>query len=189
MMKRLAIAAALLAASFTTQAKVTFDDVQLDNLNWAYNFGVQYDKMGQKLTHTSHEQELSPDSEKRMGYIMAAIAWQESSAGKNMSRKKNHHAYGLFQNYITTVRTKTKQMGVYFGDDHLKYMLEQRDSSGLWAMHELRYWLKQHKGNVRLALASYYAGWNTKAGAKYAAAVLRKEAYLKKHTLKNPNMM
>jgi len=188
-MKRLAIAAALLASSFSVHAS-RFVDTQLDNLYWAYNFGVQYDSMGKKKTHTSYEGDFRPDDkDTRMGYIMAAIAWQESSAGMNMQRKKGHHAYGLFQNYIVTVRTKAKRLGVYFGDDHLKYMLEHRDSSGLWAMDELRYWLEQHKGNMNLALSSYYGGWNTKAGKNYAAAVLKKEQYLRNNTLRKPNKM
>lgn len=100
-----------------------------------------------------------------------------------MGRKPGHHAYGIFQNYIKTVRAKIDANKLGVKDCEIKAMLEQRHHSAQWAMDELQYWLKVRNGNIRLALASYNAGWDYKAGLGYADAVLKKSKYLKRNTL------
>lgn len=55
-----------------------------------------------------------------------------------------------------------------------------REVSAFYAVDELVYWLDVRNGNIRLALASYNAGWNYKAGLGYADEVLKKANHLKR---------
>lgn len=154
-----------------------FTPQQLDNLHFAYQFGEQFDKMGMyKEPLTAYNRY----DNKGLGHIMAAIAWQETSAIDDLPTKKGHHAYGLFQNYIKTVKSKHKQRGVVMDDQELINFISNREVSAVYAMDELSSWLKIRKGNIRLALASYNAGWNYKKGLGYADAVLAKAAHLKR---------
>ena len=115
---------------------------------------------------------------------MAAIAWQESSAGINTSKnKKKHHAYGVFQNYLPTVRNRAAQNNWNLSDTEIKRMLSDRKHSARWAYIELSYWLNIHNGDIRKAISSYNAGWNVKAGNKYASQVIEKANYLKSHEI------
>lgn len=175
-MKRLLLATTLLLSTFTASAAVEFSKEQLDVLQYAYAYGNQFTVKGKK-------DEIRPDDKSGLGHVMAGIAWQESSAGANMGRKPGHHAYGIFQNYIKTVRAKIDANKLGVKDCEIKAMLEQRHHSAQWAMDELQYWLKVRNGNIRLALASYNAGWDYKAGLGYADAVLKKSKYLKRNTL------
>lgn len=154
-----------------------FDLKQIDNLHFAYQFGEQYDRMGKMKEPLTMENRFDDTG---LGHIMAAIAWQETSAYDDLPQKKNHHAYGLFQNYIKTVRSKHKQRGIVMSDAELKKYLMRRDISAVYAIDELSSWLKVRKGNIRLALASYNAGWNYQKGLGYADSVLAKAAHLKK---------
>ncbi|ABF72656.1 hypothetical protein PHG25ORF097c [Aeromonas phage 25] len=120
-------------------------------------------------------------NDRYLGTLFAAIAWEESSAGINTGRnKKGHHAYGMFQNLYTTVTSKLDNRGIPFRHWYLKKDLERKSSSAEWAMDELSYWLKVRKGNIRIALASYNAGWNYHTGLRYADRVLTKNQKLKR---------
>lgn len=153
-----------------------FNAKQIDNLHFAYQFGEQFDKMGMyKEPLTAYNRYDNTG----LGYIMAAIAWQETSAIDDLSRKKGHHAYGLFQNYIKTVKSKHKQRGVVMSDEELIKFISRREVSAVYAIDELSSWLKVRKGDIRLALASYNAGWNYKRGLGYADSVLKKAKHLK----------
>ncbi|QFR56065.1 hypothetical protein CPT_Muldoon_110 [Serratia phage Muldoon] len=172
-MKKLLLAA-LLSASMSVSAssldKVNFTDTQFNNLHYAYVFGEQYTRKG----------ELRNDpNERGLGYIMAAIAWQESSAGTNSTGGKNHHAYGMFQNYLPTLRNRAIHKGLNMSDRQLINHVSKRENSAAWAYEELNYWLNVHKGDTRKALASYNAGWKVKNGMRYANDVLSKANYLK----------
>jgi hypothetical protein len=155
----------------------TFSNVQLDNLHYAYNFGEQYQKSGK---------EKSPQNRydnNGLGYIMAAISWKESSAGANLKAGKGHHSYGVFQNYLPTVKARAKLEGKNLSDSEIRKMLKSRRNSAEWAYIELSYWLNIHNGNMRKAIASYNAGWNVKRGNSYASDVLEKANFLKKHKM------
>lgn len=175
---RKVIAAGLLA--FSTMAfgsEPTFSNVQLDNLNYAYQFGEQFKKDG-----TYKEQSNRYDNN-GLGYIMAALVWQESSAGLKTKGKSAHQAYGMFQNYLPTMRARTQQVGWDLTDKEIIQMLQKRKHSASWAYIELSYWLNRHNGNMRKAIASYNAGNKWQAGNGYATQVLEKAYYLKTNKL------
>lgn len=151
----------------------TFSNVQLDNLHYAYSYGEQYQKSGKE------KEPRNRYDNNGLGYIMAAISWQESSAGTNLKAGKGHHSYGVFQNYLPTVKARAKQDGKQLSDSEIKQMLKSRRNSAKWAYIELSYWLNIHNGNMRKALASYNAGWNVKSGNTYASNVLEKAYFLK----------
>lgn len=173
-----ALAAGLLAfCSMAFGSEHTFSNVQLDNLHYAYNFGEQYQKSGKEK-----------DTDKRydnngLGYIMAAIAWQESSAGIKTSAGPKHNSYGVFQNYLPTVRNRVAQEGKRLSDSEIKRMLKSRKNSAQLAYIELSYWLNIHNGNMRKALASYNSGWNASGGRLYASQVLEKAYFLKQNKM------
>lgn len=176
-MKKAILALAMLSCSVFASEKPNFSNVQLDNLHYAYQFGEQFTKDGKyKTTETI--------SKSGLGYIMAAIVWQESSAGINTGgNKKDHHAYGMFQNYLPTVKNRAAQMDWKLTDTQIKRMLKDRKQSARWAYIELSYWLNIHNGNMRKAISSYNAGWNIKAGNKYASDVIVKANYLKSNKM------
>lgn len=175
-MKKAILALTMLSASVFS-AEHHFSNVQLDNLHYAYQFGEQFTKDGKYKTHETRDK-------KGLGYIMAAIAWQESSAGANTGKnKKKHHAYGVFQNYLPTVRNRAAQNKWNLSDTEIKRMLSDRKHSARWAYIELSYWLNIHNGDIRKAISSYNAGWNVKAGNKYASQVIEKANYLKSHKI------
>lgn len=169
------LAALLLTASMSAHSvEPTFSNEQLDNLHYAYAFGEQYQKSGKFKEHESRYDNNG------LGYIMAALVWQESSAGLNTGmQKQKHHAYGMFQNYLPTLRNRVTQVGWNMSDKEIIRMVKKRSNSASWAYIELSYWLNVHKGDMRKAISSYNAGWNVKAGNKYASQVLEKANYLK----------
>lgn len=175
-MKKALLAALLLASSLAYSSEHTFSNVQIDNLTYAYNFGEQFTKDGKYKTNETRYQN-------GLGYIMAAILWQESSAGLKTKGKEGHQAYGMFQNYLPTMRERTKQIGWNLSDTEIKRMLNKRSNSASWAYIELSYWLNIHKGDIRKAISSYNAGWKVKAGDKYASQVLEKAYYLKNNRM------
>lgn len=172
-MKKALCAALLLVSSLGFASEHTFSNVQLDNLHYAYSFGEQFQKNG-KFKEPSKRYDNNG-----LGYIMAALAWQESSAGVITTGKQGHHAYGIFQNYLPTLRERVKQAGWSMTDAEIIRMLKNRKHSASWAYIELSYWLDRHNGDMRKAIASYNAGNKWKAGNKYASDVLAKANYLK----------
>lgn len=173
-----AIAIGLLAfCSMASGSEHSFSNVQLDNLHYAYNFGEQFSKDAKFKKH-----EVRYDNN-GLGYVMAAMSWQESSAGTIFVGKPNHAAYGIFQNYLPTVRNRVKQLGWQMSDKEIISMLKKRENSATWAYVELSYWLNVHNGDMRKALAGYNAGWDTKAGKVYASKVLEKANYLKSNKM------
>ncbi|WJZ27997.1 hypothetical protein NCTGTJJY_CDS0118 [Serratia phage 92A1] len=174
-MRKLLIAALLVSSM--AHADVNFSVSQIENLNYAYQFGEQYTKDAQPKTH------LNRYDNNGLGYIMAAIIWRETSAGSNMGPKDNHHAYGMFQNYLPTLRSRATQKGLNMSDRELIRHVQKRENSAAWAYEELQYWMSVHDGNTRKALAAYNAGRKWKLGLKYADDVLKKANYLKANKL------
>lgn len=176
---RLAFCAALIAFAPIAQAEEQhkFNDIQLDNMQYAYSFGEQYDKHGKAK---AREKRYDNNG---LGYIMAALVWRESSAGIKEKGKKGHEAYGMFQNYLPTIRSRVDKLGWKMTDRQIIKMMGKRSNSAAWAYIELSYWLDVHKGDMRKAIASYNAGWKFKAGDAYASDVLKKANYLKSHKM------
>lgn len=164
--------------SVSASENPVFTNEQLDNLQFAYAFGEQFQKSGK---FKEHENRYDNNG---LGYVMAGLVWQESSAGLNTgAHKEKHHAYGMFQNYLPTLRARVAQMGWNMTDKQIIKMVQKRSHSATWAYIELSYWLERHNGDMRKAIASYNAGNNHKAGNQYASDVLAKANYLKSHKM------
>lgn len=176
-MKKALLAGLLAISSMAFGSEHTFSNVQLDNLHYAYQFGEQYQKSGKAKEHSERY------NNNGLGYIMAALAWQESSAGINLKGKSGHQAYGIFQNYLPTLRSRVKEVGWNMTDSEIIHMVKKRKNSAAWAYIELSYWLNRHNGDMRKAIASYNAGNNWKAGNGYASEVIAKANYLKSNKL------
>ena len=161
------ITSLLLILSPVVAAGPDFSQHQIKNMKTAYTYGQS------KMPTTSTRLDI--------GYIMAAILWQESSAGINCG--KNGHAVGAFQNYIPTVKSRMSKNGVQKSNAQIAKELQSFNNSAHWANIELSYWLKVHKGNMPKALASYNAGWNHSAGTKYSRSVMSKANYLKSNNV------
>lgn len=149
---------------------------QLDNLNYAYNFGEQFKKDG----NYKDIDNLDDIRSEGLGYIFAAIMWKES-AGTLPPKKAGHHSYGLFQNYITTVRSRFKQQDIIMTDTEIIQYVSIRENSAKLAHIELSTWLKVRKGNMFKSLASYNAGYQYEKATGYANEVLRRAEWLKKN--------
>lgn len=174
---KLLILSGLFLINISNASEPVFTSSQLDNLHYAYNFGEQYQKSGKE------KEPQNRYDNNGLGYIMAAISWKESSAGVNLKAGKGHHSYGVFQNYLPTVKARAKLEGKNLSDSEIRKMLKSRQNSAEWAYIEFSYWLNIHNGNMRKALASYNAGWNVKRGNSYASDVLEKANFLKKHKM------
>lgn len=165
---KVAIIAILLFLSPSLFAQSNFSDKQISNMKKAYVFGESTNVKNYNGTNLS------------IGFIMAAILWQESSAGINI---KNGHAVGAFQNYVPTVKNRLKQQGIIKTNAQVSKELSIFNRSAHWANVEINYWLKTHKGDMPKALASYNAGYNVRAGMKYSSSVIRKATYLRNNNI------
>ncbi len=165
---KLLILAIILTISPMTYAKQEFSDTQIKNMQSAYKYG------------SSKPLKFS-GSRLDFGYVMAAIIWQETSAGINCN--SNRHAKGHYQNLITTVQSRMKQDGVTKSRDQVAKELKNPNVSAYWARVEMQNWLQVHNGNLSKALASYNAGWAYSKGAGYSRSVLLKANYLKSNNI------
>ncbi|ADG60038.1 hypothetical protein Acj9p138 [Acinetobacter phage Acj9] len=149
-------------------AKPDFSPQQIKNMQAAYKYG-------------SSKPLKFNGSRVDFGYIMAAIIWQETSAGINCGT--GSHAVGHYQNLVTTVKSRMAQDGVHKSRAQIANELKNPSTSAHWARVEMQSWLGVHNGNIQRALASYNAGWKHQRGAKYSANVLRKADYLKANNI------
>lgn len=139
---------------------VTFEDEQLWNLQKAYDFGSRYDK----------------------GYTMAAILWQESSAGKHLKRKDGEHwsmsSYGPFHILLKTASHRRECHQSECRDVRRK--LNNFEYSANLSLEELLYW-EARLGSLGKAVAAYNRGnnWNTNGGRNYLKKINAKIRYLK----------
>lgn len=117
-----------------------------------------------------------------LGYVFAAIAWQETCAGVRVQNSSpGHHAYGVFQIYLPTAMTRAKRANLGISKADLKALLiEDSSVSASFARMEIEDWDKYHKGNLRNMLASYFGGFSWKKHYWYANAVTSKLEWLKK---------
>lgn len=126
-----------------------------------------------------------------LGYTLAAIGWQESSAGVNMKgawiKPKGTpdyyewRAYGTFHNLLKTVMVREEcddysTCGVFIRDR----LLYDFNFAASHAMKELKYWMDVRGGDWSKAVASYYAGWKYKLGDFYYKDIADKIKYLKR---------
>lgn len=144
--------------SFNAVAQCTaFDSSQREVLQRAYDYGVKYD----------------------MGWSLAAIAWKESSAGKNKANW-NDPSVGVFHNLLKSV---AKREGVYGNDEKevilIVRLMHEFDFSAKHAVLELKYWKKQYGDDWRKIWASYNAGWNWFNGIEYSDNIAQKISYLR----------
>ncbi|CAH1068194.1 hypothetical protein ABNavy1_135 [Acinetobacter phage AB-Navy1] len=153
-----------LIVSPTIFAKYNFSEVQIKNMQKAYKYG-----RSQPLKFNGSRVDF--------GYIMAAIIWQETSAGINCGTGK--HAAGQYQNLVTTVKSRMAQNGIQKSRAQITKELQNPNVSAHWARVEMQSWLKVHNGDINRALASYNAGWKHQRGALYSRNVLKKANYLK----------
>lgn len=109
-----------------------------------------------------------------MNYTMAAIALQESNAGEQLVNHRTKD-YGVFQNHLKTVASRE---GVKPSKHLANKLVKNFDYSAEHAVKELEYWKQVRKDRLQEVLASYNAGFNLKAGRKYANEVMEKIAML-----------
>lgn len=162
----LAFPALSLAGSYKLHHDVEKRNIQYEHLMYGYDVGIR--------TGIDH-----PD----IGYIFSAIIWQESGAGLDTGfNKKGHKAYGVYQNYITTVERRFRQKGLTsYSRSEIMELLKDRDFSATMAIEELSDWLKYHKGNMDRSIASYYSGFAWKKHMHYSRSVMNRVAYMKKN--------
>ena len=164
---RLILASLVLLISNNALALERLSQEQIKNLQKAYNYGKSKPfKVNGRL-----------DS----GYIMAAIMWQESSAGINCGNSSN--VVGPYQNLVTTVKSRMHQDGIKKSRSQIARELVNHNTSAHWANIEIKSWLDVHKGDISKALASYNAGWKVHKGAGYSRSVLRRANYLKDNNI------
>lgn len=117
------------------------------------------------------------------GYTLAAIAWQESSAGRNLVNEAGP-AYGVFQNLSSSVCRRLNQNGIQTSRAKVaKRLVNDFGFSAEMAMEELEYWKGRHNGNWDKTIASYYAGgnWKHSGGQTYMHKIRKKVNYLRQH--------
>lgn len=174
MLKKLILGATLIVGSLSTaNAAVSaplicdiFTKDQVTALQYAHDKGKQHD----------------------LQWTLAAIAWQESSAGQVLKHPKAH-SYGVFGNWLPTVeaRLKDKEFAESLGKVPLNrsqtIFLLQNDweFSADLALVELNYWKQRHNGNHHKTISSYFGGNkpNTPAAKSYAKRLEGKIRYLK----------
>ena len=117
------------------------------------------------------------------GYTLAAIAWQESSAGRNLVNPAGP-AYGVFQNLSSTVTRRLAQSGINIPRNKVATrLITDFGWSAEQAMAELDYWKGRHNGRWDRMIASYYAGgnWSHSAGQGYLQIIRTKVQFLKQN--------
>lgn len=157
-------------------------------------FSVNANASVEQCEFTSSQQKVlqyaySRGKEHDLQWTLAAIAWQESSAGEKMKNPKAD-SYGIFGNLLTTVEARLKDQE--FAATLSKNPLNRKQTVFLiqhdwefasdFAIAELEYWKHRHNGNHRKAVASYFGGNNpnSKAAQRYADTLNKKIIYLKK---------
>ncbi|QHJ78834.1 MAG: hypothetical protein [Caudoviricetes sp.] len=152
------------ASASPEQCKI-FNDSQIKVMKYAYSKGKPHD----------------------FGWTLAAISWQESSAGLVLKHPKAD-SYGLFGGLLRTVESrlkdeefartlpkipKTRKQTVFLIQHDWEFASE-------FALAELNYWKERREGNK--VLASYFGGYksNTPAARNYAKTINDKIRFLKR---------
>jgi len=113
-------------------------------------------------------------------WSMTAIAWQESSFGKNLEHATSGAA-GVMQLYPTTAVNIARQLGYKFESTEqlMKELKYDLDLNLEFSLHVLKYFIRLHSRNGYTnwnnVWASYYAGHNVSIGHKYYAPMVREK--------------
>lgn len=155
------------SASIETKTCDIFTDDQIKVLQYAHDRGKQYD----------------------LEWTLAAIAWQESSAGVK-TKNPRADSYGIFGSLLTTVETRLKDKE--FADTLSKVPLNRKQTIFLlkhdwefaseFALVELTYWQDRHNADHQKTVSSYFGGNrpNTPAAKSYAKRLNEKIRFLKR---------
>lgn len=135
-----------------------FDNQQLANMQDAYDYG------------------------KRRGYAwtLAAMAWQETSAGKQMINW-NDPSFGIIQINMNTAIKRYKLKTWKQQLDFANKLATSNKFAVNAAADELDFWKGVHKGDFRKMWASYNGGynWKSKHPQAYSKGISNKIAFLK----------
>jgi hypothetical protein len=118
-----------------------------------------------------------------LSYTLQAIVWQESSAG---IQRENYLSgcFGIGHIRLRTYLDRHKIKRTYKNQLIYKHLLTYNDRLNLQAMvDELLFWTEVHDGNYVKIWASYFAGYDVKAGLNYARDIRIKINELKKMKL------
>lgn len=162
MLKKLLVSALLLAPiqsyAMSQVCTKTFNQSQLNIMQKSYNAGKIKD----------------------YGWTLAAMSWQESSAG-NKPLNWDDPSFGIFHANIKTVSARYKAKDQYEEFALATRLMYDFDFAVEAAVAELDYWKKVHKGNWGRMWGSYNAGWNKANGEIHTQRILKKIQFLKKN--------
>lgn len=141
--------------------KYHFDDGQLNVLKLSYLYGKPFD----------------------LGYTLAAIAWQESVAGKYLINV-NDPSFGVYHILISTAASRAKVRGLNKNLLAYNLMMNQKLAAA-FAIKELLYWktsLKRKEATYSNIWAAYNAGWhyNGRQGQRYSSNIQEKVRWMQK---------
>lgn len=108
-----------------------------------------------------------------MGYSLAAIAWQESVAGL-YPININDPSFGVHHILLDSAMKRSGMKDTSFNRNIMASSLLDIEVSAEYAIMELQYWKKYHKGNWNRIWASYNAGHRYQLGVDYANKIKHK---------------
>ena len=118
-------------------------------------------------------------------FTLAAVTWQESSAGLKLHRKDGEHwslnSYGAFHILLRTAKARLGGCKTYQCSRIAKRLKEDIAFSIGLAIEELDYWENRLKSR-KSAISAYNAGnnWNSTIGRGYFNKIHSKKLYLKR---------
>lgn len=123
---------------------------------------------------------------KGWGHIMAAIAWQESSAGEKLVRFEPPYSYkdvslGVFQVLLKTAMVQEQCFDTKCAAAIHQNLLNDFEYNADHAYQVLMFWQKvRGKGNIKGILMGYNGGYsNSERSKHYAHEIADKVVYLK----------
>lgn len=107
-----------------------------------------------------------------LGWTLAAIAYQESSAGKFLVNVEGP-AFGVHQVLLKSASRRMDMTSTWDKNRLAQRLMEDHDLSASLAIEELQFWQRLHGNNWTLVWASYYSGYNYryKPGQDYAKKI------------------
>jgi len=121
-----------------------------------------------------------------LGYILAAIAWQESNCGEyliNIGDGKSAGSYGPFHISLNSAAKRNNANTKWKKSRVAEQLVKDFNFSAKEAIAELKYWRKVHaKKPIGYVIASYNAGSvgiKSKDGSKYSNDILQRVNALK----------
>lgn len=156
-----------LSVAANAKCNVKFTQAQETVMRDAYAYGKQYD----------------------YGYSMAAISWQESSAGNNLIGGIQNAdirgdfrwlAVGTFHNLIRTVLKRESCYDSICTGQIMQKLIVDFDYAASQAVKELDYWKSQYGENWGKIWTSYFAGWDIHGNEHYGKSISRKIKYLRR---------